>query len=215
MVSFWTSAQCAGASETDLFETGWWNYMTMTQLIRSWLTSFTKLGLTMYIKIIFSKFDEFWTNFVCLLFDRELCSKVLKEALLLLLLFFFLLAWKHKQKFHEKNLYLLHSLLDEVQTSASSALLAEQCFHEISGIQFGACPFNLWKSIQCVHEISGIHSVSTKLVVLTMCPQNWWIFLAEGIVLHLYCFRFTFKKRLHLELIFQNFYSFCHVFKHV
>ena len=30
---------------------------------------------------------------------------------------------------------------------------------------------------QCVHEISGIHSFSTKLFVLTMCPQNWWIFL--------------------------------------
>ena len=31
--------------------------------------------------------------------------------------------------------------------------------------------------MQCVHDINGIHSVSKKLVVSTMCPQNWWIFL--------------------------------------
>ena len=35
------------------------------------------------------------------IFDRELRSKFLKEALLLFL--FLLLAWKHEQKFYKKN----------------------------------------------------------------------------------------------------------------
>ena len=39
-------------------------------------------------------FNQFY-----MLFDRELCSKVLKEAFLLFLLFlFFLVAWNHEQK---------------------------------------------------------------------------------------------------------------------
>ena len=58
---------------------------------------------------------------------------------------------------------------------------------------------------QCLHKISGIRSLSTKLVD----------FIAKGIVLHLYCFSFIFIKRLHLELVFQKFYSFCHVFKDI
>ena len=33
-----------------------------------------------------------------MIFDRELCSKVLKEALLLFLLFLLLEAWNHEQK---------------------------------------------------------------------------------------------------------------------
>ena len=63
-----------------------------------------------------------------------------------------------------------------------------------------------------------------KVVEFEVCPQKRVIqnlstklvdFLAEGIVLHLYCFSFSFEKRLHLKLIFLKFYCYCHIFKHV
>ena len=63
-----------------------------------------------------------------------------------------------------------------------------QCVHKISGIQ-------------CVHEIGGFFQQRIQCCMYKL--------------VHLYCFSFTFKKRMHLELVFQNFYSFCHVFKHV
>ena len=59
---------------------------------------------------------------------------------------------------------------------------AEQCVHEISGIQslstklveFRACPLNLWKSMQCVHKISGIRSLLMTLVESKACLPNFW-----------------------------------------
>ena len=58
--------------------------------------------------------------------------------------------------------------------------------------------------MQCVHEISGINNLSTKMVD----------FLANSILLYLYCFSLTLEKRLLWKLFYQNFCSFCHLFKH-
>ena len=41
-----------------------------------------------------------------------------------------------------------------------------------------------------------------------MCPQNWWIFLADGILLYLYCFILTVQVARFSKLL-----EFFHVFK--
>ena len=93
-------------------------------------------------------------------FDRELCSKVLKEAMLLLLL-----ARKHEQKmlflenffeFHEKTGHFVHCQ----QSSVSMKLVESK-----------ACPQNYWNS-ELVHQICGNQcSVSTKLVEFSVSTK--------------------------------------------
>ena len=70
-----------------------------------------------------------------MLFDRELCSKVLKEALLFLL-FLLLLAWKHEQKMFrmEKQIFIVKNCFKLNRKSQLKVTKSSHIFTAICGL---------------------------------------------------------------------------------